>query len=225
MDPRAIPPELRDRIQWAGNGVLTYRSAHDSMQNPPQGYSAYSTSPMTEHPPPYVAHNFGQESGPHSQSQYHSSHSRHGSLPAAQSPRGSYQENDFGHTPTEDEDDMRTVVSGHSFVTARARGASSASNRTHTHSDGSYHQASRPPTSGQIPHTPATRPRTGNTPLTAANLDALAAQRTSGTASHVQSTQRYPIVHVPTRGDQQSRTGDHASTFGQPPAPIPRSRH
>ncbi|KAI1480765.1 hypothetical protein K445DRAFT_24667 [Daldinia sp. EC12] len=45
MDPRAFPPEIREKIQWAGNGVLTYRDATSEMKNPPRIRERYEEYP------------------------------------------------------------------------------------------------------------------------------------------------------------------------------------
>ncbi|KAI1644119.1 uncharacterized protein F4817DRAFT_367843 [Daldinia loculata] len=49
MDANAFPPELQDKIQWAGNGVLTYRDAYTHMKNPP-AQQGYGTPPANYHP-------------------------------------------------------------------------------------------------------------------------------------------------------------------------------
>ncbi|KAK6955931.1 hypothetical protein Daesc_003578 [Daldinia eschscholtzii] len=45
MDPRAFPPEIREKIQWAGNGVLTYHDATSEMKNPPRIRERYEEYP------------------------------------------------------------------------------------------------------------------------------------------------------------------------------------
>ncbi|KAI0130963.1 hypothetical protein F4814DRAFT_456923 [Daldinia grandis] len=120
MDPTALSPELREKIQWAGNGVLTYRDARTHMANPPPAQHGYGA-------PPANYHQYGN--GPWARnpgnsdvkSQYPPSASYYPPSEApSQGPWGAYQESTY-EAESEAEPEQDTVPDLSQANTSRSR--------------------------------------------------------------------------------------------------------
>ncbi|KAI0853885.1 hypothetical protein F5Y00DRAFT_269244 [Daldinia vernicosa] len=220
MDPNALSPELREKIQWAGNGVLTYRDAYNKMENPPQPQHGYGAPPVDYNPYGNGAWAAGP-SNAYEQSQYAPSTAYYPQSSAyqetvyeAESEVGSEQDTVRGTNTN----GSRTLVGG-----SQSRAGSRQSSRAPSSSRprGPPSQSSwRPPFASQFGSDQGSvaspsRTETITLPLTRANLSALsnASQRMYPTPSQLYNMSPAHSPSPVPRGDTRQYR-DQASSLG-----------
>ncbi|KAF3070477.1 hypothetical protein GL218_00487 [Daldinia childiae] len=218
MDPNAISPELRDKIQWAGNGVLTYRDAHTHMKNPPPPQHGYGAPQGNYHPYGNSAW-AGAPSNSHAPSQYAPS--------TAYYPQSSDYEESVYEAGSEAESEQNTVGSlsrtNSNGSRSRAggnqsRGPSPLSNQVPAGGPSS-HSSWRPPFASHFGSdqgsVSSNRAETNTLPLTRANVSAVsdASQRIYLTPSQLYNMNHVPRS-IPSRGSETRQYRNQASSPG-----------
>ncbi|KAI1659127.1 hypothetical protein F4813DRAFT_22618 [Daldinia decipiens] len=217
MDPNAFPPELRDKIQWAGNDVLTYRDAYTHMKNPPT-QPGYGTPPGNYHPhgngvwAGVPNNSYAQSQYPPSTSFYPQSSAYEESVYETGSEAGSDQNTVRGLSRT-NSNRSRSHVGG-----SQSRGQSPLSSQV-TASGPPSHSSWRPPFASHFGSdrgsASSSRAETLTLPLTRANVSAVseASQRLYPTPSQLYNMR--PVSRgAPSQGSSARQYRDQAGSPG-----------